>query len=93
MDTQRRTLLINGWRAGVTLSALAVAARGVATLAAVAEGGTPLPELPPPAGAVALFVGNESFGLEGPARDALDVRVTIPMADRVDSFSVNAAVS
>ncbi len=67
--------------------------RGVATLAAVADGGTPLPELTCLEGAVALFVGNESFGLADPARDVLDLQLTIPMADRVDSFSVNAAAA
>ena len=66
---------------------------GVTTLAAVARGGTALPDLPPLAGPLALFVGSEAFGLRGELAAALDLRVTIPMADGVDSFSVNAAAA
>jgi len=41
----------------------------------------------------ALVVGGEAFGLSAPVRGLMDALGTIPMADQVDSFSVNAAAS
>jgi len=66
---------------------------GVGTVAAVASGGTPLPELFPQEGPLAVFVGSEAFGLSPDAVARIDQRVTVPMSDAVDSFSVNAAAA
>ena len=42
---------------------------------------------------LAVFVGSEAFGLPPRLLEALDERVTIPMAEDVDSYSVNAAAA
>ncbi len=69
-----------------------LAAQGVQTVAAVSSGGTSLPEVhfrSP----VAVLMGGEAFGLPVEARVAVEQRVTIPMGDAVDSYSVNAAAA
>jgi TrmH family RNA methyltransferase len=68
-------------------------AHGIRTLGAVSSGGVPLPELPPSTAATALLVGSEAFGLPAEVALSLDGRVTVPMSDAVDSFSVNAAAA
>ncbi len=70
---------------------LRVAGRRVLA-ATLDEGAVALPELAPPAHAV-LLLGNEGDGL-APALLALaDERVSIPMADGVDSLNVAAAAA
>jgi TrmH family RNA methyltransferase len=65
---------------------------GIQQVAAVAEGGTRLPDarLRTP---LALYVGNETQGLSTDLLAAVDEEVTIPMPKGVDSFSVNAATA
>ena len=67
--------------------------QNVRTIGAVADGGTPLPEARIAAGPLALFVGSEAFGLPGEVGAALAHRLTIPMAEGIDSYSVNAAAA
>jgi TrmH family RNA methyltransferase len=66
---------------------------GVAALAAVAEGGVPLPNYTPPGGPLAVLMGNEAEGLPPDVAAAVDARLTIPMTPGVDSYSVNAAAA
>ncbi len=65
----------------------------VAAVAAVAGGGTPLPLVVWPNQPAAVLMGNEGEGLPPELLDAVDLRVTIPMAAGVDSYSVNAAAA
>jgi RNA methyltransferase, TrmH family len=65
----------------------------VCAIAAVAPGGTQLPDLRWPIGPVALLMGNEAQGLPPAVAGAVDLHVTIPMAAGVDSYSVNAAAA
>lgn len=65
---------------------------GMTRLAAVAQEGSAPWEVnidKPPA----LFMGNEGAGLPDAVVRVLDERVTIPMPEGVDSFSVNAAAA
>lgn len=66
---------------------------GVTIVATAAVGGTPLPKVNWPAGPVAVLMGNEAEGLPPPVAAAVDLRLTIPMAAGVDSYSVNAAAA
>lgn len=66
---------------------------GVIPVATAAEGGVLLPDLERPAGPVAVLVGNEAQGLAPEVAAAVPLRVTIPMPEDVDSFSVNAAAA
>jgi len=65
----------------------------IMTLAAVSRGGESPSELDPGSGAVAVLVGSEARGLPTAVTEASDRRVTIPMVEDVDSFSVNAAAA
>lgn len=76
---------------GETLALLR--SHGVHTVAAVSRGGAPPAACRLPGGPVALLVGSEAFGLPAGLRDAVDSRVTIPMAGGIDSYSVNAAAA
>lgn len=76
----------------VALSAFFQANR-VHQVAAVAEGGVPLPRSRKLAFPLALYVGNETQGLPAELLAAVDEQVTIPMPSGVDSFSVNAATA
>ena len=40
-----------------------------------------------------MFMGSEAFGLNESSQARMDELVTIPMADGVDSLSVNAAAA
>jgi len=66
---------------------------GLRKLGAVSREGTPLPEVDPGDGGVAVLVGGEAFGLDRPAREAMDQLVCVPMTPAVDSLSVNAAAA
>jgi TrmH family RNA methyltransferase len=66
---------------------------GVSAIATSAAGGTPLPDLPPLSGPLAVLMGNEAEGLPPEVAGAVDIRVTIPMPPGVDSYSVNAAAA
>jgi TrmH family RNA methyltransferase len=63
---------------------------GCAIVAAVPRGGRPLFDAKL-TGAIALFVGGEGAGLPRAIEEAADIRLTIPMAARVESL--NAAMS
>lgn len=66
---------------------------GVPLVGLVTSGGVPLWEVETEGRRPALVVGGEAFGLSAPVRGLMDALGTIPMADRVDSFSVNAAAA
>ena len=68
-------------------------AHGVRSLGAVTDNGTPLPDLEHRDRPLAIVLGSEAFGLDEAERRLLDELVTIPMAEDVDSFSVNAAAA
>jgi len=65
----------------------------IPTIATVSNDGVPLPQatLSPNGGAV--LMGNEYWGLDEGVITAVSQRVTIPMNDGIDSFSVNAAAA
>ncbi|MAT95936.1 MAG: hypothetical protein CL608_02115 [Anaerolineaceae bacterium] len=65
----------------------------VQTIGTVAEGGVLLPQLAVSTGGTAVFMGSEYWGLPAELLIRLDQRVTIPMIDGIDSFSVNAAAA
>lgn len=66
---------------------------GWQTVGTVAEGGVPLPQMPPITRNTAVFVGSEYWGLPDVVSSQLDLLLTIPMAPGIDSFSVNAATA
>ena len=72
-------------------------ANGLSSVAAATSGGILLPrvagELPAAARGVAILMGNEAEGLPPAVAAAVDLRLTIPMAVGVDSYSVNAAAA
>lgn len=68
-------------------------AAGACLLGAVARGGTAPESVGLGHAAVALFVGNEAFGLPGDLVGSMDARVSVPMATPIDSLSVNAAAA
>lgn len=59
----------------------------------VTDAPTPLWEAARDAGPPALVVGGEAFGLTADLVALMDALATIPMAPRVDSYSVNAAAA
>ena len=63
------------------------------SVAAVSSGGTPLPRQSFRGRGVAVIVGSEAFGLSAADVERMDARVTIPMSEGVDSFTVNAAAA
>lgn len=66
---------------------------GAGIVAAVAEGGTALPDVRWPRHDLILLMGNEATGLSAEAVAASDYAVTIPMVEGVDSYAVNAAAA
>jgi RNA methyltransferase, TrmH family len=71
----------------------ALPALGVETLASVCRDAEPLPDFVPRQKRLALFMGSEAFGLTDEVVARLDRRITIPMPDQVDSYSINAATA
>ncbi|MEZ5287409.1 MAG: RNA methyltransferase [Vicinamibacterales bacterium] len=69
-------------RAGVVLAALTPDA-----------GATPLSGWRPGTSPIAIVAGAEGPGLSAATLDAADVRLSIPMTDRVDSLNVHTAVA
>ncbi|MGH9275569.1 MAG: TrmH family RNA methyltransferase, partial [Acidimicrobiales bacterium] len=65
---------------------------GVRTAATVVRGGTPYDEADL-AGPLAIVLGSEAHGLSPGLVDAIDVRLTIPMAGRSESLNVAMAGS
>jgi TrmH family RNA methyltransferase len=65
---------------------------GIQRIGATVEGGI-LPDGHAVQARHALFVGSEAHGLSPSIQAALDLRWSIPMAQGVDSFSVNAAAA
>jgi TrmH family RNA methyltransferase len=63
---------------------------GLRRLAAVARGGVTYTDADL-TGPVALVLGNEAHGLPGAIEDALDGRLTIPMAGRAESLNAGMA--
>lgn len=66
--------------------------RGVRTAATVVRGGTPYDEVDL-TGPVAIVLGSEAHGLAPDLLDAVDLRLTIPMAGRSESLNVAMAGS
>lgn len=67
--------------------------RGVETLATVCRDAETLPGFTPGAERLALVMGSEAFGLPDDLAGRLRRRVTIPMPEGVDSYSINAATA
>lgn len=65
----------------------------ISTAATVATGGVPLPQAHLPQKRLAVLLGNEYWGLPEELLTAVTHHLTIPMADGIDSFSVNAAAA
>jgi tRNA G18 (ribose-2'-O)-methylase SpoU len=59
----------------------------------LAEDAVPLDSVPSGVERLAIVVGGEGHGLTGHWQDAADVRVTIPMAEGIDSLNVAASVA
>lgn len=66
---------------------------GLQTVGTGAGDGVTLPEAPFAAAGTAVFMGNEYHGLPPALLAGLDTLVTIPMAQGIDSISVNAATA
>lgn len=71
----------------------ALAERGVELFATGFENAEPLPAVRPQRDRIALVLGSEAFGLPPELAASCDRRITIPMPEGVDSFSVNAAAA
>jgi TrmH family RNA methyltransferase len=67
--------------------------RSVTTVGAISRGGAEPEGLNPHSSGLAVFIGSEAFGLPEGVRAGMDHLVSIPMSDRVDSFSANAAAA
>lgn len=65
----------------------------IQTIGTVAENGILLPQINVESGGTAVFMGSEYWGLPDDLLTQLDQRVTIPMTNGIDSFSVNAAAA
>ena len=76
-DLAEARALLHGWR----------------FLGTVCQGGKPLNTAAMGADAVAIVLGSEAFGLSEEDEGLLDGRISIPMAEGVDSYSVNAAAA
>jgi len=63
------------------------------TFASVCRQGESLPGVRPKRDRLALIMGSEAFGLPDEIADRMHRRLTIPMPEGVDSFSVNAAAA
>lgn len=63
-----------------------------ATLAAMTDGAIDLPRVAAP-DRLAVLVGSEAHGIPATYAEGVDLRVRIPMAAGVDSYSVNAAAA
>jgi TrmH family RNA methyltransferase len=76
-------------------AARALKGAGIKCIGAVSRGGTPLCQagLGRERAGNAFFLGSEAWGLPDSLKEMLDAGVTIPMAEDVDSFSVNAAAA
>lgn len=61
--------------------------------ATVCRDAEPLPEVAVERDRVALVLGSEAFGLSDKLAARMDRRVTIPMPEGVDSYSINAAAA
>ena len=70
-----------------------LAAHSLTGVAATVTAGEWLPEMTWPAGGVAILMGNEAWGLPPALLAQAHRQVRIPMAEGVDSFSVNAAAA
>ena len=68
-------------------------ALGIRSIGSVSSDGTDLHRLHVPPTGCAMFMGSEAFGLNESSQARMDELVTIPMADGVDSLSVNAAAA
>lgn len=70
-----------------------LAERGVETCATVCGQAESLPRFRPGQERLALILGSEAFGLPPEVAGACDRRISVPMPEGVDSFSVNAAAA
>lgn len=71
----------------------ALEARGFECLGTVCRDAVPLSDLKLRGGRTALVLGSEAFGLADEVAARMDQRVTIPMPEGVDSYSINAAAA
>ncbi len=65
----------------------------IQTVGATAQDGIPLPQAAFLGRGTAVFMGSEYFGLPEVIANQLDSLVTIPMAEGIDSLSINAATA
>ncbi|NKQ37627.1 MAG: RNA methyltransferase [Chloroflexi bacterium] len=65
----------------------------IQTVGATAQNGIPLPQADFSGRGTAVFMGSEYFGLPEAIAHQLDSLVTIPMAEGIDSLSINAATA
>ncbi|MDH3627841.1 MAG: RNA methyltransferase [Acidobacteriota bacterium] len=68
-------------------------AHEIVSYGAVSRGGTPLPDVPVPTASWAVWMGSESQGLPRTLIERLEHRLSIPMGDAIDSYSVHAAAA
>ncbi|HFE66745.1 MAG TPA: RNA methyltransferase [Chloroflexi bacterium] len=66
---------------------------GIQTVGATAQNGVPLSQADFSGSGTAVFMGSEYFGLPEAIANQLDSLVTIPMAEGIDSLSINAATA
>lgn len=66
---------------------------GIRTVGTAVSGGIPLPKADWGTSGLAVVMGSEYWGLPSEMIEQLDMKVTIPMAAGVDSYSVNAAAA
>lgn len=67
--------------------------QGIETVGTAVQDGTLLPQANFSERGTAVFMGNEYWGLPPELQTQLNTLVTIPMAEGIDSFSVNAAAA
>ena len=67
--------------------------QGVEIAGTAVKEGTPLPEASFSAKGTAVLIGSEARGLSTATQAAVDLLVSIPMNEGVDSYSVNAAAA
>ena len=65
----------------------------IQTVGATSQDGIPLPQAAFSRRGTAVFMGSEYFGLPDAIISQLDSLVTIPMAEGIDSLSINAATA
>lgn len=70
-----------------------LAGQNIVTVGTVVGQARPLTQMVFPQEGLALMMGNEFWGLPDSLANQLDYNISLPMADGIDSFSVNAAAA